>query len=174
MFSSTFPVSLFRLCSYVSDWAFAIATTPLFTILGVVVILINAVALACLRTDMPSESALSIALVNLVCTFFFAAEMLIKLLAFGLSGYVADTFNLFDGAIVIFSLVDAIQSPFATTGVSVFRLARIMRLVRYTQHWNSMQVIILVVSQRMALICWTALLLVVACFIYCLVGFQVC
>jgi hypothetical protein len=129
--------------------------------------------MACLHVGISSSSALVIAQVNLACTVTFAVEMLIKLLAFGLSGYVADSYNIFDGFIVVLSVADAIQSPYATTGVSVFRLARILRIVRIVRHWKSMQVLVQVVSSRMAPLCWAALLLVVACFVYCLVGLQV-
>jgi hypothetical protein len=162
----------FSRCRFVCDWAFAIATTPLFATVALAVIITNAIALAFLHKGISAESALLIAQINFSCTVIFAAEMVFKLIAFGFSGYIADTFNIFDGFIVVLSVVDSIQSPFSTTGVSVFRLARVLRIIRVAQRWKSMQTIVQVVSLRLSAVCWTALLLAVACFVYCLVGLQ--
>lgn len=40
-------------------------------------------------------------ILNYIFTAIFALEMLIKLVALGLYGYIKDAFNLFDGTIVI-------------------------------------------------------------------------
>ena len=43
---------------------------------------------------------------NFVFTIIFIVEMLIKILALGLVGYVKDTINIFDGIIVIISIIE--------------------------------------------------------------------
>lgn len=43
---------------------------------------------------------------NEVFSFIFIGEMAFKLIAYGFKGYVSDTLNIFDGAIVLFSIAD--------------------------------------------------------------------
>jgi hypothetical protein len=45
---------------------------------------------------------------NLVFTFTFAVEMVLKLFGYGVRKYIADGLNIFDGVIVIISLTESI------------------------------------------------------------------
>ena len=45
---------------------------------------------------------------NYVFTGLFTLEMVLKLFALGFFEYIADSFNIFDGAVVILSLVEII------------------------------------------------------------------
>ena len=49
----------------------------------------------------PQEMTNVLEILNYIFTGIFALEMLLKLLALGVYGYIRDAFNLFDGAIVI-------------------------------------------------------------------------
>ena len=137
---TSFILSFFS-SSYVCDTAFAIVTTPLFGTLIFAVIFINAIALATQHNNSSNEEIRAINVINIVCTVIFACEMLLKIVAFGVSGYVADSFNLFDGAVVILSVVDDTAS-LVSTGISVFRLARVLRVFRMTRTWQSMRTIV--------------------------------
>uniref|UniRef100_A0A0N4ZXQ5 Voltage-dependent T-type calcium channel subunit alpha n=1 Tax=Parastrongyloides trichosuri TaxID=131310 RepID=A0A0N4ZXQ5_PARTI len=69
---------------------------------------------------------------NYFFTGLFAFEMLLKVIADGLFGYLADGFNLFDGGIVALSVLEIFQE--GKGGLSVlrtFRLLRILKLVRF-------------------------------------------
>uniref|UniRef100_A0AAF5DMJ9 Voltage-dependent T-type calcium channel subunit alpha n=1 Tax=Strongyloides stercoralis TaxID=6248 RepID=A0AAF5DMJ9_STRER len=69
---------------------------------------------------------------NYFFTGLFAFEMLLKIIADGLFGYLADGFNLFDGGIVALSVLEIFQE--GKGGLSVlrtFRLLRILKLVRF-------------------------------------------
>ena len=55
-----------------------------------------------------SRSIFAFKLMNDIFTYIFSIEMCIKLLAYGIKGYVKDTINVFDGSIVIISLVEVI------------------------------------------------------------------
>ncbi|CAG0894816.1 unnamed protein product [Darwinula stevensoni] len=90
----------------------------------------------------PKELTVAVEMSNLVFSCIFALEMLLKLIAFGIFGYLSDGFNVFDGAIVILSLVELWQSGDGVrqdgsgggSGLSVlrtFRLLRILKLVRF-------------------------------------------
>ena len=53
----------------------------------------------------PEELTRTLEISNLVFSTLFAVEMLLKLLAFGIFGYVKNGFNVFDGIIVILRYV---------------------------------------------------------------------
>ena len=106
----------------------------------IAVIAANAIALATQHRYISDSAQSAVDAVNFACTIIFAIEMLLKLLALGCSGYIADNFNLFDGAIVILSVADLVQTH--GTGISVFRLARVLRLFRLARRWRSMRTIV--------------------------------
>ena len=87
---------------------------------------------------------------NMIFALIFLIEMLLKILAYGILGYIENLYNIFDGVIVCISVYEVIKHlmPVAyapggshTTiiivegsGVSVlrtFRLLRILKLVRF-------------------------------------------
>lgn len=49
----------------------------------------------------PEELTQALEYSNIVFSFLFAVEMLLKVAAYGLFGYISDGFNLFDGFIVV-------------------------------------------------------------------------
>ena len=59
------------------------------------------------ETDLYSKS---LDTANLTFTFAFCAEMLIKLFGLGIVGYLRDSFNIFDGTIVMLSVLDLVLS----------------------------------------------------------------
>ena len=70
---------------------------------------------------------------NYFFTGVFLLEMLIKLVALGFYGYIKDGSNLFDGLIVVISVVELTENN-ETSGISVlrtFRLLRILKLFRF-------------------------------------------
>lgn len=69
---------------------------------------------------------------NLVFTCLFAIEMVLKLVAEGLLPYIRNGYNLFDGGIVIMSVIELQGNK--NSGLSVlrtFRLLRVLKLVRF-------------------------------------------
>jgi hypothetical protein len=69
---------------------------------------------------------------NLVFTTLFAVEMILKLIAEGCLKYIKNAYNLFDGAIVILSVIELQGNK--NSGLSVlrtFRLLRVLKLVRF-------------------------------------------
>ena len=73
---------------------------------------------------------------NLVFTLIFAFEMVVKLFGLGLKDYLRDSFNIFDGSIVLLSLIDLILSSLGTgsgggfAAVSAFRSLRLFRIFK--------------------------------------------
>ena len=74
---------------------------------------------------------------NLVLTIVFALEMILKLVAYGCRGYWRDSFNTFDGIIVIVSLVEILLVKLAGIeaggGVSALRALRLLRVLKVRQ-----------------------------------------
>ncbi|XP_031571362.1 voltage-dependent T-type calcium channel subunit alpha-1H-like [Actinia tenebrosa] len=69
---------------------------------------------------------------NYIFTAIFFLEMLLKLAGLGVYGYIKDAFNLFDGTIVIISIVELFGD--GNNSISVlrsFRLLRIFKIVRF-------------------------------------------
>lgn len=54
----------------------------------------------------PEELTRTLEISNLVFSSLFAVEMLLKLIAYGIFGYVKNGFNVFDGGIVILRYVN--------------------------------------------------------------------
>jgi len=91
-------------------------STP-FVILISICILANTVVLAMDKYPMEDDYKRGLEISNLVFTILFTFEMILKLIGLGPVGYVRDTFNIFDGTIVILSLVELIFD-YGDVGVS--------------------------------------------------------
>jgi hypothetical protein len=69
---------------------------------------------------------------NLVFTSLFAIEMILKIIADGCLKYIKNAYNLFDGGIVLMSVIELQGNK--NSGLSVlrtFRLLRVLKLVRF-------------------------------------------
>lgn len=105
-------------------------------------IVLNTVVLSLDRYPMDAGYGTTLELVNFVLTCVFMGEMLLKLLGFGIDGYCADTLNVFDGTIVVLSVVELLVAPPSIlahhtsskggvlTVLRSFRLFRIFKLAR--------------------------------------------
>ncbi|XP_038117628.1 voltage-dependent T-type calcium channel subunit alpha-1G isoform X4 [Culex quinquefasciatus] len=101
-------------------------------------ILINTLSMGIEYHDQPEELTAIVETSNIVFSVIFAFEMVLKIVAEGPFGYVANGFNVFDGVIVILSVVELGQAYLGegqgNSGLSVlrtFRLLRILKLVRF-------------------------------------------
>ncbi|CAB3399819.1 unnamed protein product [Caenorhabditis bovis] len=97
-----------------------------------VAILVNTLSMGVEYHQQPEMLTVILEYSNLFFTALFAFEMILKVIADGLFGYLADGFNLFDGGIVALSVLELFQE--GKGGLSVlrtFRLLRILKLVRF-------------------------------------------
>ncbi|MCP9265401.1 Voltage-dependent T-type calcium channel subunit alpha-1I [Dirofilaria immitis] len=95
-------------------------------------ILINTLSMGVEYHQQPELLTTILEISNYFFTGLFALEMLLKIGADGLFGYLSDGFNLFDGGIVALSVLELFQE--GKGGLSVlrtFRLLRILKLVRF-------------------------------------------
>uniref|UniRef100_A0A914L220 Ion transport domain-containing protein n=1 Tax=Meloidogyne incognita TaxID=6306 RepID=A0A914L220_MELIC len=97
-----------------------------------IAILVNTLSMGVEYHQQPEILTTLLEYSNLFFTALFALEMLLKIVAYGLFGYIQDGFNLFDGGIVALSVLELFQE--GKGGLSVlrtFRLLRILKLVRF-------------------------------------------
>ena len=67
-----------------------------------------------------------------VCTFMFLGEMILKVIAFKFRGYIKSRWNIFDGVIVVISLIDTVltlSNLIDSTGTSVLRSFRLVSIL---------------------------------------------
>ena len=115
-----------------------------------VLILANTVLLSMDRHPMSRDLERKLEFYNFCLTIAFTLEMLLKLTIFGPIRYLEDRFNVFDGVIVIVSLVELYFSPpyfmgsggGGTGAVSALRSFRLFRIFKLAKKWRSMQVLL--------------------------------
>lgn len=102
---------------------------PRFGLTIYAAILGNSVTMATEGTPVPEAFRNS---ANTGFAFFFALEMLVKMLAMGFMGYLADSLNQFDAFIVATSLLDVMTGGGGAFAVlRAFRLMRVLKLARF-------------------------------------------
>ena len=97
-----------------------------------VAILVNTLSMGIEYHMQPEWLTLILEYSNYFFTALFTLEMALKVIADGVFGYLSDGFNLFDGGIVVLSVLELFQE--GRGGLSVlrtFRLLRILKLVRF-------------------------------------------
>ncbi|CAM9274822.1 unnamed protein product, partial [Heterosigma akashiwo] len=117
---------------------------------------------------------------NFALTLMFALEMVLKVVALGLRDYCSDTFNLFDGFIVIISFIELGGSPPSFLGgdasgggaMSVLRSLRLFRIFKLAREWESMRLLLATLFTTLFDISYFALLLGLFIYVYALIGMQ--
>ncbi len=88
---------------------------------------------------------------NLVFTFIFTVEMILKMIGFGLSVYFSEFFNKFDCLIVWVSIIDiAITYSGINSPLSAFKAFRLLRIFNVIQKWESMKVLLSTVQESIS------------------------
>ena len=95
-------------------------------------IVINTLSMGIEYHGQPQSLTNALEYSNLVFTSLFAVEMVLKIIAEGCLKYIKNAYNLFDGGIVVMSIIE-LQGQ-KNSGLSVlrtFRLLRVLKLVRF-------------------------------------------
>jgi len=113
---------------------------------------------------------------NLFFVCLFTCEMLLKMYALGLSGYMVSLFNRFDFFVVISSILEFVlvnQKLMPPLGMSVLRCIRLLRAFKVTRYWSSMGNLVKSLVNSIASINALLVLLVLFIFIFALLGMQI-
>ena len=114
----------------------------LFTFSMTLAILINTMVLAFDSYPISYETQTYLDFLNMVLSYIFIAEMVIKLIGLGIREYCSDSFNIFDGTVVIISIVEMIIATFIDGGlgggaISSLRAVRLLRVFKLARSWTS-------------------------------------
>jgi len=142
-------------------------------------VLLNTICLALDRYGQSKQAEENLTFYNSIFTWIFIVEMSLKLLGQGVAKYMADRMNYLDGGVVFLSVFEmtimsgggGAMSAFRT--VRIFRTFRVLRVARLLRGMQSMQVIIGVLVKSMSSFVYLAILLLLFCFIYSLLGMQI-
>nr|XP_046192715.1 voltage-dependent T-type calcium channel subunit alpha-1H-like [Oncorhynchus gorbuscha] len=124
-------------------------------------ILINTLSMGIEYHQQPVELTDILEISNIVFTCMFLLEMLFKLLAFGLFGYIKNPYNIFDSIIVIISVWEIVGQ--ADGGLSVlrtFRLLRVLKLVRFLPALRRQLVVLMKTMDNVATFCTLLMLFI--------------
>ncbi|KAK7929578.1 hypothetical protein WMY93_005973 [Mugilogobius chulae] len=133
-----------------------------------IAILINTLSMGIEYHEQPQELTDVLEISNMVFTSLFSLEMLLKLLALGLFGYIKNPYNGFDSIIVIISVWEIVGE--AEGGLSVlrtFRLLRVLKLVRFLPALRRQLVVLMKTMDNVATFC---MLLMLFIFIFSILG----
>ena len=120
-----------------------IVTSVMFNFGIYFLILGNTVTLALYRYDQSDLQTRMLEICDIIFVWAFFVEMIMKLIGLGVRKYLRDNFNIFDGVIVIISLVDfsitlANDSDDNEGGIlNVFRALRLLRVIKLGRKWTN-------------------------------------
>ncbi|KAK3530610.1 hypothetical protein QTP86_028871, partial [Hemibagrus guttatus] len=135
-----------------------------------IAILINTLSMGVEYHEQPAELTDVLEISNIVFTSLFALEMVLKLLACGLLGYISNPYNIFDLIIVIIRQDVWELIGQADGGLSVlrtFRLLRVLKLVRFLPALRRQLVVLMKTMDNVATFC---MLLMLFIFIFSILG----
>lgn len=122
--------------------------------------------------NLSADAQFALATINTLCLCIFVAEIIVKLLAYGLE-YFKDPWNWFDIIIVGVSMVSGLAFMSAFRAVRVLRVLKSLKALRGTKligHVKKLQIIIDAIVKSIPSIGWTGVLLLLIYYIFALIG----
>jgi voltage-dependent calcium channel L type alpha-1D len=119
-------------------------------------VLINTVALAVDRYNIPTDQNDILTKINEILTYIFIGELGLKLFVLGPINYLRDKMNYLDAGVVLLSIIEMTVLNQGGTGkktsfnafrsVRIFRTFRVLRVARLLKGMKSMQLIVAVIA----------------------------
>ena len=156
--------------------------SKVFNVLLIFSVVANTLVLSIDHYGISTEMQTVLQNINLVFTYIFIFEMGLKLVALGSVRYVKDSMNLFDGSIVILSIIEltftsgtkSVISAFRTARIfRIFKVLRILRVAKIFRYLHSMAHIIAVISKSVTRYMYIGLLLFILMMVYTILGMQI-
>ena len=137
-------------------------------------IILNTICLALDRYPISDEEISVLEILNLIWFSVFLLEMIVKLVILTPKGYARDSFNLFDGFIVVMSVVD-VSLTFSGSGggggaISAMRGFRLLRIFKLAKSWKKFQDLLKTIAKSLVDISAFSVLLFLFMFTYTLLG----
>lgn len=141
----------------------------------VTAIIANSLSLACEYEGMDASYEEALNYANYAFVAIFAFEFLIKLLALGATKYAGDRFNLFDGVVVLVSIIEVFLDNFTESsggGISALRTFRMLRVLKLARSWKQLNKLITTLASIIPDVSNASVVLLVVMFIFALLGMQ--
>ena len=155
---------------------FRLVESSYFNLIVYSLIIANTVVLALERYDLTEDQILAFKAANQFFTLMFLIEMILKLIGLGVKNYCMDKFNLFDGFIVILSLIELsieLSRDIELDILQIFRALRLLRTVKLARKWKTLQTMLKLMADSLVDISNFSLLLFILIFISALLGMEV-
>jgi len=153
--------------------AFDICDSIYFQTAIILFIVINTLLLAIEHHGMSDSLAYHLNLGNAILTIIFALEMCLKIVGYLPRGYIKDPFNVFDGVIVLASLLEFIPNNSAAGGgISALRTFRLLRVFKMVKSIKSLRRLMVTVLESLENVGYMILLLCLFIFITGIMGMQ--
>ncbi|XP_044762301.1 voltage-dependent calcium channel type A subunit alpha-1 isoform X15 [Coccinella septempunctata] len=151
-----------------------VVSTP-FEYFIMLLIVFNTLLLMMKYHESPPLMSNILAAMNIIFTFLFLCETVLKLIAFGIKNFFKDPWNTFDFVTVIGSIVDAMVVEFGENSINVgfLRLFRAARLIKLLRQGYTIRILLWTFVQSFKALPYVCLLIAMLFFIYAIIGMQV-
>ncbi|GCC24939.1 hypothetical protein chiPu_0003342 [Chiloscyllium punctatum] len=154
-------------------WRFVVS--PPFEYFIMAMIAINTVVLMMKFYNAPESYDRMLQYLNILFTFLFSMECVLKLIAFGILNYFRDAWNVFDFVTVLGSITDILVTELANNfiNLSFLRLFRAARLIKLLRQGYTIRILLWTFVQSFKALPYVCLLIAMLFFIYAIIGMQV-
>ncbi|KAG5879870.1 hypothetical protein JTB14_036702 [Gonioctena quinquepunctata] len=151
-----------------------VVSTP-FEYFIMMLIVFNTLLLMMKYHDSPPLLSDILAVMNILFTFLFLCETVLKLIAYGIKNFFKDPWNTFDFVTVIGSIVDAMVVEFGENFINVgfLRLFRAARLIKLLRQGYTIRILLWTFVQSFKALPYVCGLIAMLFFIYAIIGMQV-
>lgn len=140
--------------------------------LVMIVTVANVLALSIDYYGISDSLASLLNIISLCCTGMFALDVMLKLVAYGPSTYIALGMNRLDLLLVVASVPDIVASGGQASAFSAIRVFRLFRLIRLMRSIKPIQALILCVIHSISAAALLLMLLIIFLYIYAILGMQ--
>ncbi|XP_060573372.1 sodium channel protein type 4 subunit alpha B-like isoform X4 [Ruditapes philippinarum] len=154
----------------IQEWVGFIILDAFVDLFITLCILANTAFMAADQHGMSPEMGRTLEMGNQVCSYIFAAEAFLKIVALGLMKYLKDGWNCFDFFIVTLSFLEMLLE--GVKGLSVLRTFRLLRVFKLAKSWQTLNMLISIVARTLGALGNLTFVLGIVIFIFAVMGQQ--
>ncbi|KAG9477265.1 hypothetical protein GDO78_002582 [Eleutherodactylus coqui] len=147
-----------------------IVMDPFVDLAITICIVLNTLFMAMEHANMSKDFENVLSVGNQVFTGIFTSEMVFKLIALHPYYYFQEGWNIFDGFIVVLSLIELAVSTGG--GFSILRSFRLLRVFKLAKSWPTLNMLIKIIGNSIGALGNLTLVLAIIVFIFAVVGMQ--